>query len=73
MAAARFTGGLSPLSLTLAGADWAWHLAASPERQLALASLAMQLAQEAVHIQTGDSAAPGLVDDDHIVLRYFPF
>ncbi|MBK6296501.1 MAG: poly-beta-hydroxybutyrate polymerase N-terminal domain-containing protein [Rhodoferax sp.] len=39
-AAAPLTGGLSPVSLGLALADWAWHLALSPGRQLELAALA---------------------------------
>ena len=32
--AARFTGGISPIALSLAYIDWAWHLAAAPQRQL---------------------------------------
>jgi polyhydroxyalkanoate synthase len=43
---ASLTGGLSPVSLSLALADWAWHLALSPGRQLELAALASQLAGE---------------------------
>ena len=36
-AVARITGGLSPVALGLALADWALHLAASPDKQVALA------------------------------------
>jgi polyhydroxyalkanoate synthase len=35
-AIARLTGGLSPLALSQAGADWAQHLLLSPDKQLAL-------------------------------------
>ena len=31
---ARFTGGISPVALTLAWLDWSAHLAAAPERQM---------------------------------------
>jgi len=37
---ARFTGSLSPVSLTLAYLDWAFHLANAPGRQLELAQSA---------------------------------
>ena len=33
-AVARLTGGISPVALSLAFVDWAWHLAAAPQRQL---------------------------------------
>ena len=36
--AAPLTRGLSPVSLSLAWADWAWHLAVSPGRQMELAA-----------------------------------
>jgi len=39
--------GISPLSLALAYVDWAWHLAASPGKQLELLSLVMRLTQGA--------------------------
>ncbi len=52
--AAPLTSGLSPVSLSLAQADWAWHLAASPGRQRELAGLATQLG-----LQTLQAAAPG--------------
>ncbi|MEY3447454.1 MAG: hypothetical protein RIR45_2209, partial [Pseudomonadota bacterium] len=32
--AAPYTGGLSPVSLALALADWGWHLGVSPGRQM---------------------------------------
>ena len=57
-------GGLSPVSLSLAWADWAWHLAVSPGRQLELA------AQAGEHLaatwrDANDSEAPaGDADDD---------
>ena len=63
--AAPLTGGLSPVSLSLALADWAWHLAASPGRQLELAGLASRLALEALRHPAGDNAEPaGNADDD---------
>ncbi len=43
---ARLTGGLSPLALRLAFADWAEHLALSPDKQVALALAAGRLGQE---------------------------
>ena len=42
--AAPLTGGLSPVSLALAWADWAWHLGVSPGRQMELAALGARLA-----------------------------
>ena len=38
------TGGLSPVSMALAWADWAWHLGASPGRQMELGARAAQAA-----------------------------
>ncbi|MBE0547497.1 MAG: alpha/beta fold hydrolase [Rubrivivax sp.] len=35
--------GLSPIALALAQADWAWHLAVSPGRQMVLAQRALEL------------------------------
>ena len=40
--------GMSPISLTLAYADWAMHLAASPGQQLLLAQQAMALGKEVI-------------------------
>ncbi|MDP1998175.1 MAG: alpha/beta fold hydrolase [Rhodoferax sp.] len=45
---AKANMGLSPIALTLAYADWAMHLAASPGRQLMLAQRAMALSKDAV-------------------------
>jgi polyhydroxyalkanoate synthase subunit PhaC len=42
----KATMGLSPIALSLAYADWAMHLSASPAKQLALAQLAMKLSQD---------------------------
>ena len=60
----RLTGGLSPVSQSLALADWAWHLILSPGRQLELAALAAQLAAEPWRSQPGDSKPPDAADDD---------
>ena len=60
-AAAPLTGGLSPVSLGLAWADWAWHLGVSPGRQMELASLA---AQGVLATLRGDDVPAGAADDD---------
>src|ERR1700682_5129641 len=39
---ARLTGGISPVALSLAYIDWASHLAAAPQRQMAIAQDALQ-------------------------------
>jgi polyhydroxyalkanoate synthase len=39
-ALARFSGGISPIALLLAYADWLSHLAASPKRQIAISQAA---------------------------------
>ncbi|MDD2713327.1 MAG: alpha/beta fold hydrolase [Simplicispira sp.] len=44
----RSSMGLSPISLALASADWAMHLAVSPGRQMVLAQRALALAQQAM-------------------------
>ncbi len=64
--AAPLTAGLSPVSLALAGADWAWHLAVSPGRQLDLAALAVGLAALTwTETASGDDNVPtGEADDD---------
>ena len=41
---ARFTGGISPGSLALAGADWAVHLSHSPGKQQILLEKALRKA-----------------------------
>jgi polyhydroxyalkanoate synthase len=45
---ARVSLGLSPISLALAYADWAMHLATSPGRQMLLAQQAMALSEQAL-------------------------
>jgi polyhydroxyalkanoate synthase len=64
--AAPLTGGLSPVSLSLAWADWAWHLALSPGRQMQLAALATQLGADTVRRAAGDGSdgPAGGADDD---------
>ena len=60
-ALAPLAGNLSPIALGLAYADWAWHLAASPGRQLELATLAAQLAGDTLRASgepDADGAAP---------------
>ncbi len=62
VAALPLTGGLSPVSLSLALADWAWHLGVSPGKQMDLAALAMQLGQDTLR---GEDLLPaGAADDD---------
>jgi polyhydroxyalkanoate synthase len=67
--AAPLTAGLSPVSLSLAWADWAWHLAVSPGRQLDLAALAAQLGSDTLRHalgdgRDGDAPPAGSADDD---------
>ena len=83
---APLTGGLSAVSLALATADWAWHLAVSPGRQLELATLATQLAGSTLRetlsnaLPNGEpeaQAAIGTADDDprfrHEAWAQYPF
>ena len=63
-AAASLYNNLSPVTLSLALADWAWHLAASPGRQLELATLAAQLAIDTARLEDGSTNGVGLRDDD---------
>ncbi|MDE2417637.1 MAG: polyhydroxyalkanoic acid synthase [Burkholderiales bacterium] len=74
---APLTGGLSPVSLALAMADWGWHLGVSPGRQLELAALAAQLAKDTL---LADGKVPddaGTADDDprfrHEAWAQWPF
>ena len=60
-AAVPMTGGLSPISLSLAWADWAWHLGLSPGRQMELAARAAQLAQD---VWRNAEPAEAASDDD---------
>jgi polyhydroxyalkanoate synthase subunit PhaC len=39
---APLTGGISPVAVSLAYIDWAWHLAAAPQRQMVIAQDALQ-------------------------------
>ena len=65
---ADFSVGLSPISLALAQADWAWHLAVSPGRQLVLAQKAFDLGLRAwtrsVDAARGDGADVCATADD---------
>ncbi|MDE2614864.1 MAG: polyhydroxyalkanoic acid synthase [Burkholderiales bacterium] len=77
---APITGGLSPVSLGLAWADWAWHLAVSPGRQMELAALAARQGLEWAHDvarSSEDDAAAGDADDDprfrHPAWAQWPF
>jgi len=63
-ASAPAYGNLSPIALSLAWADWAWHLAASPGRQLELATLAAQLAADTLSMRDDSGAATSPTDDD---------
>ena len=49
-AAATLTGGFSPLAISAAWSDWAHHLAASPARQMQLATLAVQGARHLLQL-----------------------
>jgi len=81
--AQSLTHGLSPVSLSLAWADWAWHLAISPGRQMELAALATQLGRDSARVAMGvaaaddDGAATGPADDDprfrHPAWAQWPF
>ena len=76
--AAELTGGLSPVALSLAMADWGWHLVASPGRQLELAALASRLMADTLKAPPADDAAPaGEADDDprfrHEAWAQWPF
>ncbi|MDB5607947.1 MAG: Polyhydroxyalkanoic acid synthase [Bradyrhizobium sp.] len=55
---ARFTGGISPVALSLAYIDWASHLMAAPQRQMQIAhdeiQSASRLFRAALHV-----ASPG--------------
>ena len=62
--AAPLTGGLSPVSLSLALADWAWHLGVSPGRQLELAALATRLARDTLQRSAGDGTDEPTGDAD---------
>jgi len=63
-AVAPLTGGLSPVSMALAMADWAWHLGVSPGRQMELAALAARLTKDTVAGDGNASDETGSADDD---------
>jgi polyhydroxyalkanoate synthase len=65
-ASAPWTGSLSPVSLGLAWADWAWHLAVSPGRQMDLAARATQLGHDTLRFAVGraDEHPAGEADED---------
>ncbi|NMM77590.1 alpha/beta hydrolase [Acidovorax sp. SRB_24] len=74
---AEFTGGLSPVSLALAAADWAWHLGVSPGRQLQLAALAARLWADTLHAHGRAPEADGVPDEDprfrHDAWAHWPY
>ena len=55
---ARLTMGLSPISMGLAYADWALHLAVSPQTQHQLGQLALSLTQKTL-LQQFNASQPG--------------
>lgn len=59
--AAPWVGGLSPVSLALAWADWAWHLGVSPGRQMELTALGARLARNTLQVK---DEGIGATDDD---------
>ncbi|MBK7655598.1 MAG: polyhydroxyalkanoic acid synthase [Betaproteobacteria bacterium] len=66
---AKMSGGMSPISLSLAYADWAMHLAASPERQLKLAQEAAKFSYQVFAASLsgkphGAADAPTVVEKD---------
>lgn len=63
-AVAPLTGGLSPVSMALAMADWAWHLGVSPGRQMELAALAARLGKDTLAGDGGTAEEAGSADDD---------
>ena len=63
-AVAPLTGGLSPVSMALAMADWAWHLGVSPGRQMELAALAARLAKDTLAGDGTSADEAGSADDD---------
>lgn len=63
---APWTGSLSPVSMALAWADWAWHLGVSPGRQMDLAARAVQLGHDTLRFAAGhaDDHPAGEADED---------
>lgn len=60
--ASRFTSGLSPISLGLAYADWAWHLAAAPGTAAHLLTEAQSTWLKALAHEADPQDLPGAVD-----------
>ena len=78
--AQMLTRGLSPVSLSLAWADWAWHLMQSPGRQMELAALAARLGLDSLRVAAGGTPGDehlGAADDDprfrHEAWAQWPF
>lgn len=63
-AVAPFVGEISPVSLALAWADWAWHLRVSPGKQIELAMLCARLLNDTVSARDGADGPTGIADDD---------
>ena len=76
---AQATGGLSPISLALAWADWAWHLGVSPGRCMDLSAHAARAAGDTWRVALGATPTQpaGDADDDprfrHPAWAHFPF
>lgn len=79
---AKVNLGLSPISLALAYADWAMHLATSPGQQMLLAQRALALSQQALsspwqeQLASDDESLPAPVDDPRFSdpgWRHWPF
>ncbi|OHC78867.1 MAG: poly-beta-hydroxybutyrate polymerase-like protein [Rhodoferax sp. RIFCSPLOWO2_12_FULL_60_11] len=79
---AKVNLGLSPISLALAYADWAMHLATSPGQQMLLAQRALALSQQALsspwqeQLASDDGSQPAPVDDPRFSdpgWRHWPF
>jgi polyhydroxyalkanoate synthase subunit PhaC len=66
----KMTGGLSPVAQSLALADWAWHLALSPGRQLELAALAAQAAADTWRDAPADHTPQEAAADDDPRFRH---
>ena len=61
---AESLGGLSPVSLGLAMADWAWHFSLSPGRQMQLAGMAWKLAEQSCSPNSVLAHHKGASDED---------
>ncbi|MCP5285387.1 MAG: polyhydroxyalkanoic acid synthase [Burkholderiaceae bacterium] len=60
---APFWQGLSPSSMALASADWAWHLGTQPARAAQLAVRAWQLGQEAASAASDQATLPSAASE----------